>query len=192
MHELSVHANADMASNVDFSGIKFLIDVGGGDGTNAVELARKFPQLKAAVFDLPTVIPLAQKKINEEQLSDRVSVIGGNCFVDDFPVMADGFLFCHFCTIWSPETNRLLFQKAYQALPVGGKIIIFNMMQESDESGPLTAALGSPYFLTLATGEGMLYTWKEYETWLRESGFGEITMTRLERDHGAIVGVKMA
>lgn len=190
MHELSVHANADMAQNVDLSDIKFLIDVGGGDGTNTIELVQKFPHLKAAVFDLPAVSPMAQKKINEAQLSDRVSVIPGNCFVDDFPTTADCFIFCHFCTIWSAEKNKILFNKAYKALPINGKIIIFNMMQDSDETGPLTAAIGSPYFLAVATGEGMLYTWKEYETWLIESGFSDIKMVRLERDHGAIIGVK--
>lgn len=190
MHELSVHANADLARNVDLSGIKFLVDVGGGDGTNAIELVQKFPSLNAAVFDLPAVSPIAEKKIQESQLSNRITVIPGNCFEDDFPTNADCFIFCHFCTIWSAEKNKTLFQKAYKALPKNGKIIIFNMMQNSDETGPLTAALGSPYFLTIATGEGMLYTWKEYETWLRESGFSEIKMIPLERDHGAIIGVK--
>jgi hypothetical protein len=190
MHELSVHANADLAKNLDLSDVKFLVDVGGGDGTNAIELVRKFPSLKAAVFDLPVVSPIANKKINESQLSDRIHVIPGNCFEDDLPTTADCFIFCHFCTIWSAEKNKILFNKAYKALPENGKIIIFNMMQDSNETGPLTAAIGSPYFLAIATGEGMLYTWKEYETWLSESGFVDIKMIRLERDHGAIIGVK--
>lgn len=190
MHELSVHANADLAKNLDLSDIKFLVDVGGGDGTNAIELVQKFPNLNAAVFDLPAVSPIAEKKIQESQLSNRIKVIPGNCFEDDFPTTADCFIFCHFCTIWSTEKNKTLFKKAYKALPKYGKIIIFNMMQNSDETGPLTAALGSPYFLAIATGEGMLYTWKEYETWLSESGFSDIKMIELERDHGAIIGVK--
>lgn len=192
MHELSVHANADLANNLDLSDVKFLVDVGGGDGTNAIELVRKFPDLNAAVFDLPAVSPITEKKINESQLSDRISVIPGNCFEDEFPTTADCFIFCHFCTIWSAEKNKILFNKAYKALPKNGKIIIFNMMQDSDETGPLTAAIGSPYFLAIATGEGMLYTWKEYETWLSESGFSDIKMIQLERDHGVITGVKVS
>ena len=50
--------------------------------------------------------------------------------------------------------------------------------------------MGSPYFLTLATGEGMLYTWREYEQWMREAGFETVKVQRLIRDHGAIIGVK--
>jgi hypothetical protein len=64
------------------------------------------------------------------------------------------------------------------------------MMQRDDEKGPLTAAIGSPYFLTLATGEGMLYTWREYEAWMREAGFSQVQREVLLRDHGAIIGTK--
>ena len=68
--------------------------------------------------------------------------------------------------------------------------LIFNMMQKDDGTGPLSAAMGSPYFLTLATGEGMLYTWNEYETWMREAGFKTVKRQVLPRDHGAIIGWK--
>lgn len=191
MHELSVHANKDLANHIDLSTTRFLVDIGGGDGTNIIELASKFGNLQAAVFDLPAVCPITEKKINESGLSSRLSVIPGNCFEDIFPENADCFLFSHFCTIWSEEKNKILLRKAYDALPKNGKIIIFNMMQDNDEAGPLSTALGSPYFLTIATGEGMLYTWAEYEKWLSDSGFGEIQTFRLQQDHGAIIGIKL-
>lgn len=190
MHELSVHANQDLSNNIDLSATQFLVDVGGGDGTNIIELASKFSNLKAAVFDLPAVCPITEKKIKESGFDNRLGVIPGNCFEDAFPKNADCFLFSHFCTIWSEEKNKLLFRKAYDALPQGGKIIIFNMMQENDETGPISTALGSPYFLTIATGEGMLYTWGEYEKWLKDSGFSQIQSHRLMQDHGVIIGIK--
>lgn len=190
MHELSVHANKELANHIDLSDSKFLIDVGGGDGTNIIELASKFENLRAAVFDLPSVCPITQNKINQSNLGDRLSAIPGNCFEDEFPGDADSFLFSHFCTIWSEQKNKALFQKAFDALPSNGKIIIFNMMQENDETGPLSTALGSPYFLAIATGEGMLYTWREYEEWLKAAGFSQIKSARLPQDHGVIIGIK--
>ena len=63
-------------------------------------------------------------------------------------------------------------------------------MQKDDEMGPLTAAIGSPYFLTLATGEGMLYTANEYESWMREVGFTKVRRILLPKDHAVIVGIK--
>lgn len=67
---------------------------------------------------------------------------------------------------------------------------IFNMMQNNSENGPLSAAMGSPYFLALATGEGMLYCWKDYIKWFRAAGFTNIRTSQLPMDHGIIVGEK--
>jgi hypothetical protein len=190
MSALSVQTNAILAENLDLAGVQHLIDVGGGDGTNIITLARRHPHLKASVFDFPSVCEIADERISASCLAERLSAIPGNAFEDDLPTGADCFLLAHFCTIWSPAKNRLLFKKAFDALPSGGRIVVFNMMQSNDESGPLSAAVGSPYFLTIATGEGMLYTWNEYAAWLKEAGFAGVTQKVLPRDHGFIMGVK--
>jgi SAM-dependent methyltransferase len=190
MKAISVQANAMLAALVDLSHVKHLVDVGGGNGTNIITLARKYPALRAAVFDSPSVCEIARQNIAAAGLSDRLDAVPGNCFVDPFPKGSDCILFCHFFTIWSEEKNRLLLRKCYEALPPGGSVILFNMLQRDDETGPLSAAMGSPYFLTLATGEGMLYTGKEYEAWMREAGFAAVKTQLLPRDHGAITGTK--
>lgn len=189
MRELSVQANQGLVDNLDLHGVTHLVDVGGGDGTNIIALARRFPHLKATVFDSPSVCQIARENIAACGLSDRLAAIPGNCFTDPFPA-ADAYLFCHFFTIWSAAKDRALLRKCYASLPSGGQVILFNMMQEDDESGPLTAALGSPYFLAIATGEGMLYTWREYESWLEEAGFNSVSRQKLTLDHGLIVGYK--
>ena len=84
----------------------------------------------------------------------------------------------------------MLLQKAYDSLKDGGKVVIYNMMQSDAMDGPLSAAVGSPYFLAIATGEGMLYTWNEYEHWKRQVGFRHVHRKRMPRDHGAVIGVK--
>lgn len=190
MQAISVQANAMLAEFVDFSSVKRLVDVGGGNGTNIIALARKYPNLKAAVFDSLSVCQLAKQNIERAGLSDRLGAIPGDCFADPFPEGSDCLLFAHFFTIWSEDKDRLLLRKAYEALPLDGSVLIFNMMQSDDRTGPLSAALGSPYFLTLATGEGMLYTWKEYEMWMREAGFQSVDKKHLPRDHGVIIGTK--
>ncbi len=190
MHSISVQANHLLASSVDFSRFRSLIDVGGGDGTNIINLARNNARLRARVFDAPTVCAIADRNLQASGLGDRLGTVSGNCFEDPFPPDADCILFAHFMTIWSEDRNRLLLKKAYDSLPAGGAVIVFNMMQDNDETGPLSAAMGSPYFLTLATGEGMLYTWSEYERWMKEAGFGTVIVQRLVRDHGVIIGIK--
>ena len=103
----------------------------------------------------------------------------------------DAILYSHILTIWSPETNLRLLKKAYEALPEGGSIIIFNMMGNDDDSGPISTALGSPYFQAIATGEGMLYSWANYEAWLKAAGFLKIQKyDELPLKHGILIGTK--
>jgi len=190
MEDLSVQANASFAQHVDLSHVKHLVDVGGGNGANIIAFARKYPKLRATVFDFPSVCEIARKNIKAQSFTDRLGAAPGNCFTDAFPKGADCILFCHFFTIWSEEKDKLLLKKSFDALPSGGSAIIFNQMQSDKEDGPLAAAIGSPYFLTLATGEGMLYTWSEYESWMKQAGFIKVKRQKLPRDHGVIIGVK--
>jgi SAM-dependent methyltransferase len=189
MQELSLQANTVLARFVDLASVRHLVDVGGGDGTNIIALARRWPHLRATVFDSPTVCEIARANIAKAGLADRLKAVPGEFFADPFPKDADCLMFAHFFTIWGAAKDRKLLKKCHDSLPSGGKVMIFNMMQHDDETGPLSAAVGSPYFLAVATGLGMLYTWSEYEAWMRETGFN-VERHRLLRDHGLIVGTK--
>jgi cyclopropane fatty-acyl-phospholipid synthase-like methyltransferase len=169
-----------------------VVDAGGGDGTNALAIADRYPTVKACVFDSASVCEYAQQNIQQAGMSDRVFTWPGNFFHDRFPPDTDCVVYCHILTIWSMDNNRLLLKRAFDALPAGGAVVIFNMMGADDDSGPLSAALGSPYFLAIATGEGMLHSWKDYEAALRDTGFKQTI--RLDQglplDHGILVGIK--
>ena len=190
MSALSRSANALLARSLDLSGVRHLVDGGGGDGTNAITLARANPHLRVTVFDAPSVCARARANIAASGLGDRVDVWEGDFFVRAFPPGADGILFAHMMTIWSLEKDAQLLRRAYDALPPDGRVIIFNMMGNDEEDGPISTALGSPYFLSIATGEGMLYSWKEYERCLADAGFAQTQRQSLPRDHGLLVGIK--
>jgi hypothetical protein len=191
MSALSAQAVPHLLAAYDFGVFSHLVDAGGGRGHNAIALARKFPNLRVTVFDLPTVCEIARADIAANNLSDRVSVHPGNFLSDPFPPGIDGILYCHMFTIWSLEHDLELLKKTYASLPVGGSVLLFNMMGDDDDSGPLSTALGSPYFLAIATGEGMLHSWKDYEGIISQAGFAEIRRVgNLPLNHGLIVGTK--
>jgi L-tyrosine C(3)-methyltransferase len=190
MSTLSRSANSILAASVDLSETEHLVDAGGGDATNALTLARAHPHLHVTVFDAPTVCQRAEANIAKAGMSMRVKTHPGNFFVNAFPKDIDAILFAHMLTIWSAEKNQALLRRAHDALPPGGQVLVFNMMGNDDDSGPISTALGSPYFLCIATGEGMLYSWSEYEQFLRNAGFSQVKRIPLPRDHGVLIGTK--
>jgi SAM-dependent methyltransferase len=191
MGALSMQANRHLVDAYDFARFSHVLDAGGGDGTNAIALARRYPGLKVTVYDSESVCTIANKKIRAEGLSDRVNTWTGDFLLDPLTPGVDAILFCHIFTIWSMERNTEILRKCWQSLPPGGAVILFNMMGNDDDAGPLSTALGSPYFLTIATGEGMLHAWRDYERAMSEAGFGNIERNdRLPLNHGLLVGRK--
>ena len=190
MSSLSRSANALLARSLDLEGVRHLVDAGGGDGTNAIALALANPHLRITVYDAPSVCARARTNIVASGLANRLDTYEGDFFVRAFPPGTDAILFAHMMTIWSLDKDTLLLRRAFDALPPGGRVIIFNMMGNDEEDGPITAALGSPYFLSIATGEGMLYSWKEYEQCMAAAGFTQTQRHVLPRDHGVLVGLK--
>lgn len=191
MSALSRQANAHLSGAYDFGRFSHIVDCGGGDGTNAIALSKRYPNLKVTVYDSQSVCEIARKNIEAHGLSDRVFTWVGNFLTDPFPPGVDAILFCHIFTIWSMERNLEILKKCAQALPQGGATLVFNMMGDDDDTGPLSAALGSPYFLAIATGEGMLHAWKDYEQAMTKAGFAHITrVDHLPLNHGLLVAAK--
>lgn len=191
MSALSAQANAYLIQDVDFNQFTHIVDVGGGDGSNALALARKFPNLRVTVFDSPSVCEIAKSNIADAGLQDKVATCPGEMFTDPFPAGVDAILFSHIFTIWSLDNNLALLKKSYEALPEGGAVLIFGMMGADDDTGPLSTALGSPYFLAIATGEGMLYSWADYEELIHQAGFRSVErVDNMPLNHGVIIGTK--
>ncbi|WP_307868970.1 methyltransferase [Umezawaea beigongshangensis] len=192
MRSWSELANVHLVEQLDLSGSKKLLDCGGGDAVNSIALAEANPHLSAAVFEIPATEAIAQKKIAEAGLSDRVSVIAGDMFADPFPSGFDTIMFAHQLVIWTLEENTFLLRKAYEALPEGGRLVIFNSMSNDEGDGPVVAALDSVYFAALPAKGGMIYSWQQHENCLREAGFQEFQRVACPgwTPHGILIATK--
>lgn len=192
MRSWSRLSNPILVDKADLTGVKRVLDVGGGDGVNAIALAKANPGVEFTVLDLPGAVAIAEQKIADSGLSDRISVTAADIFTDTYPEGYDCVLFANQLVIWSAEQNRLLLGKAHEALDEGGKVLVFNAMSDATGDGPLYAALDNVYFATLPAAASTLYHWGQYEQWLSEVGFSQVlrqpggTWT----PHGVISAVK--
>lgn len=185
-------SNTLLFNNVDFKGVNKLLDVGGGTGINAIALANAFPHLSITVFEIPKTAEIVRSNIESAGVADRVKVIAGDMFADEFPKDHDCVLFSHQLVIWTPEENKQLLQKAYDALPKNGKTIIFSSISNDDGCGPLMAALDSVYFAALPAEGGMIYSWDQYTNWLDDIGYSDISTINCHSwtPHGIVLASK--
>ncbi|MEU9988192.1 methyltransferase [Streptomyces sp. NPDC048045] len=161
----------DLVNAVDFSSYHKVLDVGGGTGTNAIGFAQRWPHLEATILELPNVAQMANERIAESGLSERVRAVGTDIWQDEFPTSHDCVVYSRFLEIWSPEQVRTLFAKTYRALEPGGHMVIVACAQDDEETGPTHAAFMSAYVQTIASPEGRTYTPREFERWYTEAGF---------------------
>jgi len=64
MHATGTYWADALAKSYDFSRHRVLLDVGGGSGIYAISIARRYPRLRAVVFDLPGVLEIARRNVN--------------------------------------------------------------------------------------------------------------------------------
>jgi ubiquinone/menaquinone biosynthesis C-methylase UbiE len=169
-----------------------VLDVGGGDGVNAIALAHAFPSLTITVLDLETAVGIARGRAEHEGLAGRIQTVVGDIFETEYPDNCDCVLLANQIPVWSPSDNLRLFGRAYNALPAGGRLVVFNEFVNDSLDGPLYAALDNVYFATLPTQHSRLYPSRDCVEWARASGFREANWFpgHSWTPHGAIVAVK--
>lgn len=159
-----------LLNHIDLAPGSTLLDVGGGDGTTARELAGRFPDVSITVLDLPSVVSLAQT-----DTGGRISYVGGDVFDDPFP-SADAVLFSHCLEVFSPERIQTMLGKAFDALKPGGRLYLYGYTPTEGGLGVYSARL-SLYLTVLATGQGMAYPAADYHRWLIQCGFSTVCVT---------------
>jgi len=190
MHSFSVQSGEAVAAAFDFLPYAHLLDVGGGSGAYCIEAARRYPHLRATVFDLPAALEIAREKIAEAGFSDRIKTHPGDFFHEELPKGADVVLLSMILHDWTPEKNRVILKRCFDALPSGGAVIVSELMMNDEKTGPVSAALMS--LNMLIETEGRNYTWAEYTQWLKEVGFREIQRLPVESPgvNGILIGRK--
>ncbi|MEV6239614.1 methyltransferase [Lentzea sp. NPDC051838] len=84
-------------------------------------LCRRYPHLRATVYDLPPIAEQARAKAEALGLADRISAQGGDFLVDtEFPAGHDVILLSMILHDWDEQTSREILRKCWAALPSGG------------------------------------------------------------------------
>ncbi|PVX28391.1 methyltransferase [Sphingomonas pokkalii] len=185
MRTVTRHVTARLVREIAFPEGGRLLDVAGGACDLAIELVRRWPQLLVTVIDLPWIVDEAAGRVRAAGAETRLRLIGGDAFQAAFPA-SDHVVFAHFLEIWSEARCRALLRAAKQALEPGGRVYLVNMVQP-DAGGGFGPVAASLYFHAIASGEGRVRRWRDYEDWLEDAGFVPERRVSLTPMHGLIV-----
>jgi hypothetical protein len=189
MHAIARDRAPQVAARLDLSGVRHLLDLGGGPATYAITFAQAHPQMRATVFDLPRPIKIAQENIAKYGLEPRLDTLAGNFLKDD---IGQGYDFIWVSQILHSHDEaqcRLIINKCVAALVPGGTLAIQDFFLNDDGYTPPGPAMFAVHMLAV-TPRGRSYLASEVAAWMAEAGLTAPDHIRFNPDASILVGRK--
>ena len=188
MTGISHGANMTIARRFPWKDHHTFVDVGTAQGDLAAQIALANPHLRGRGFDLPEVGPIFEEYVHTVGVGERLTFASGSFFTDDLP-KADVVLMGHILHDWDLPTKKMLIQKAFDAVPTGGALIVYEAIIDDDRSKNAFGLMMSLNML-IETPGGFDYTGADCAAWMREAGFSSTRVEPLVGPDSMVVGIK--
>jgi len=188
MTGISHGANLAIASTFPWKSHRTFVDVGTAQGDLATQVALANPHLQGTGFDLAEVGPIFEDYVEHNALGSRLTFTPGDFFADPLP-QADVVMMGHILHDWDLAQKKMLVRKAYDALPSGGALIVYESIIDDDRRQNTFGLLMSLNMLIETTG-GFDYTGADCVGWMKEAGFKEARVEHLVGPDSMVVGLK--
>jgi 2-polyprenyl-3-methyl-5-hydroxy-6-metoxy-1,4-benzoquinol methylase len=191
MFNLASSIAPDLVTQVDLTGRRHLLDLGGGPGTYAIYYCLHNRDLKATIYDLPTTEPFAIETIKKFELADKITFSAGDYLKDEVQGRFDVVWISHILHAENLQACHQILTKAAKVLEPGGMMMIHDFILSDNQDGPLFPALFSLNML-LGTDGGQAYSERQIAEMLSEVGIKNIERIPVStpNDSGVLVGKK--
>jgi hypothetical protein len=188
MSSMSVGAGQAIAAKFPWQDHSSVIDIGCAEGAVPVQIALAHEHVTGGGFDLPPLEPIFDSYVSGLGLGERLSFTAGDFFADPLPE-ADVLVMGHILHDWDGDEKRLLLKKAYEALPDGGALIVYEALID-DERRNNTFGLLMSLNMLIETPGGFDYTGADCCAWMQQTGFRESYVEHLIGPDSMVVGIK--
>ena len=171
----------DSLRMISLRGVRHLMDVGGGSGGFAVEVATRYPGLDVCVLDLPAVIPAATERLGRSRIASRITCRPGSFREELLPEGADAISLIRVLYDHEDATVADLLAKAFAALPPGGRLIVSEPMSGGARPDPACDVYFA--FYTMAMGTGRARSAATIGAMCRSAGFERVHIPRAPRPY---------
>jgi acetylserotonin N-methyltransferase len=180
----------EMAERFDFTPHRCVLDVAGASGGMVLSIAKRYPQLRGIVMDLPPVCKLATENIEANGLADRCTTAVADLFAGPYPVGADVITLGYILHDWSDQKCHLILKHCFEALPSGGVLLVSEKVLNNDFSGDRFALVSDLHMLLCCEPGARERSEAEYRSLLEEAGFRGLEIVRLDAPRDMIVARK--
>jgi hypothetical protein len=164
--EITAESAKAVVQAYDFSGVRKVVDVGGGDGTLVAGLLRSRPALRAVLFDLDHVAAAARAKFDRALLA-RCEFVGGD-FFKSVPSGGDLYMMKFILHDWDDARALAILANCRRAMAGRGRLLVI----EEIICGPNQLCRGKAMDVQMLVNTGGRdRTEKEYRDLLRKGGF---------------------
>lgn len=121
---------AAVVAAYDFSGLRKIVDVGGGQGELLTAVLKAHPTITGVLFDLPATITSAQQNIAAADLTGRCTLMAGDFFVA-VPSGGDAYVLSTVIHDWLDDKATVILQNCHRAMGKNGRLLLIERVLPS-------------------------------------------------------------
>jgi hypothetical protein len=117
----SLRSGDGIVERYDFSGVRKIVDVGGGHGFLLATILRSNPSIRGVLFDLPDVVAGADQVI--ASIKNQCEIVSGS-FFDAVPQGGDIYILRQIIHDWNDERALAILRNCRTAMTGAGRVLL--------------------------------------------------------------------
>ncbi|MBF8185394.1 methyltransferase [Nonomuraea sp. K274] len=130
----------DAAEGYDWSGVRHVVDVGGGTGALLAEVLRTHPDIRATLVDLPDTVDRGRQYLVERGLDARCE-FAGQSFFDPLPAGGDAYVLRRVAHDWGDDDAVRILRRCADAAGQHGRVVLIESHGTSGDDPAMFAEM---------------------------------------------------
>lgn len=174
-YSIGMGAGRRFVRQVDLTGKKRIMDIGGGSGAYCIQAAKEHAHIRGVVLDLGVVCEVTREFLAENGVADRVVAEPCNFTRDPFPKDCDVAIMASNLPMYGREMIAAVIKKAYDALLPGGEMHLIGETTNDERTGPWGPAywgLGQ----AISNSQGLAHSRSDVVGYFTAAGFKDVAV----------------
>jgi hypothetical protein len=123
MTDYSALSSCAVLLSYDFSGVRSIVDVGGGCGKLLTSILRMYPSMRGTLFDIHPVIAIAEESLKAHPCRERCTMVPGS-FLESVPCDFDAYVLSSVIHDWDDERAIKILQNCRRSMGQQSRVLL--------------------------------------------------------------------